>query len=163
MQSKLLHCFKCPISTNFSVLQASVEKRLVEIFTESLKFRLENNVKGNDFLGSLIDLRQAGAVTDREIISHLGNFYVDGVDTSGIILHFVLYELAGNPEVQEKLKKEVDDVMEKNNEIVSFEVIQGMKYLDAVVNGEETRNSWVEMSFYGEFQKLSDFIWLYHS
>lgn len=62
--------------------------------------------------------------------------FVDGIETSGIVLHFTLYELAANPEIQENLKKEIDEALKtKDNEIISIETIQAMKYLDAVFNG----------------------------
>lgn len=49
-------------------------------------------------------------------------------------LHFVLYEIAGNSEIQETLRNEIIDINDDEN--VTFETIQGMKYLEAVVNGK---------------------------
>lgn len=121
-------------SKYYSILQASTDKRIASIISESLKYRTENNIVGNDFLSALLSLKQAGTITDREIISHVGTLYVDGVETSAFILHYALYEIAAHPEVQENLRRELD---EANCDTVTFEVIQGLKYLDAVLNGKD--------------------------
>lgn len=81
-------------------------------------------------------MKRSGVLTDGDIISHVGTVFVDGTDTSANVLHFVLYELAANPETQDILKKEIDEMWISNEgETISFESIQGMKYLDALMNG----------------------------
>lgn len=80
-------------------------------------------------------MKQSGVFNDHDVISHIANLYVDGVESSAIMLHYVLYELAVNTEIQEKLRAELDEVLEKNNDTITFEIIQDMKYLDAVFNG----------------------------
>lgn len=120
-----------------SLISYTTEKRLSAIFSESLEYRIKNNIDRNDFLSGLLALKQSGAFTDRDIICQIATLYVDGVESSAIILHYVLYELAANAETQEKLRMEVDEVLEKNNGMITFETIQDMKYLDAVLNGNE--------------------------
>lgn len=44
-------------------------------------------------------------------------------------------ELAQNFDVQEKLRKEIDEVIEKHGPSASYDVVMNMKYLDMVVNG----------------------------
>lgn len=98
--------------------------------------RTESAADCNDYLGALISLKKSGDVTDSDLISHIGSLFIDGVETSAFMLHFVLYELAAHPEVQENLKKEIDEALKTNDsELISFETLQGMKYLDAVING----------------------------
>lgn len=83
-------------------------------------------------------MKQSGVITDRDMISYIATLYMDGVETSGVIFHYVLYELAANPEVQEKLRMEIEEVLKRNDGMITFEIIQDMKYLDAVFNGKET-------------------------
>jgi len=47
-----------------------------------------------------------------------------------------MYDLACNPDVQQKLKEEVDSVMKQCNRELSLNVIQNMEYLDMVFQGE---------------------------
>lgn len=62
-------------------------------------------------------------------------FFVDGAETSSTTASFALYELARNPDVQEKLRNEIDNVLEKYNGVLSFEAITDMKYLFQVIEG----------------------------
>ena len=62
-------------------------------------------------------------------------FLVAGYDTTGATLAFALYQLAKNPEVQERLRDEIQEVtngdLEKN---LSYDDLQTMTYLDQVIN-----------------------------
>lgn len=50
-------------------------------------------------------------------------------------MHFILYELASNPEAQSKLRQEVKKAFDENNGSISYEQLQNLSYLDAVFNG----------------------------
>lgn len=55
-----------------------------------------------------------------------------------------MYELAANPDIQEIVRKEVDDALKTDSEeeTLTFESIQAMKYLDAVLNGNSKIYDW---------------------
>lgn len=54
---------------------------------------------------------------------------------------FTGHELAVNPDIQERLRREVDDVNEKlNGQPLSYETLQSMKYLDMVIS--ESLRKW---------------------
>lgn len=46
-----------------------------------------------------------------------------------------LYEMALNPNVQDKLRKEIKEFHAKNNGNVTYEEVKKMKYLDKVFKG----------------------------
>jgi len=46
-----------------------------------------------------------------------------------------LYELAYRNDIQEKLRKEINDVLERHNGEINYDAINEMTYLDQVVNG----------------------------
>lgn len=48
---------------------------------------------------------------------------------------FALYELARNPEVQEKARQEINEVLKRHNWKVTYEAIQEMNYLKQVLDG----------------------------
>jgi cytochrome P450 family 6 len=66
-------------------------------------------------------------------------FLQGGFDTSGSTLSFALYELAMHPEIQQSLRAEILQVMSKNDDNLTYDVIKNMSYLDRVVSGEELR------------------------
>ncbi len=58
---------------------------------------------------------------------------VAGYDTTGTTLAFAIYELSKNPDVQERLRNEVEDVVGDAEEI-TYDHIQSMTYLDQVIS-----------------------------
>lgn len=51
-------------------------------------------------------------------------------------MHFALYELARNPELQERTRKEIREVLQKYNGQLTYEAFQEMIYLRQVIDGE---------------------------
>lgn len=51
-------------------------------------------------------------------------------------MHFALYELARNPELQERTRKEIREVLQKYNGKLTYEAFQEMIYLRQVIDGE---------------------------
>lgn len=59
--------------------------------------------------------------------------FVEGYETSSSVLGFAIYELARNPDIQERLHEELTDVLAKYDGKFTFEALQEMDYLDNVV------------------------------
>jgi cytochrome P450 family 6 len=51
-------------------------------------------------------------------------------------MSFCLYELALNPSIQEYVQKEIDAVLKKHGNKITYEAIQEMGYLDNTVSGK---------------------------
>ena len=64
-------------------------------------------------------------------------FLLAGYVTSGSTLSFALYELALHPEIQQRLRAEILQVLSKHDGKLTYDGIQDMSYLDRVVSGEE--------------------------
>jgi cytochrome P450 family 6 len=64
-------------------------------------------------------------------------FLAAGFESSGSTLSFALYELALHPEIQQRLREEIQQVLRKHDGNVTYDGIQDMTYLDMVVSGEE--------------------------
>jgi hypothetical protein len=76
--------------------------------------------------------------TDDDIAAQALTFFADGYETSSTALAILMYDLACNPEVQERLREEVDSVMNKHNGQLNLDIIQEMEYLDMVVQGNSS-------------------------
>lgn len=57
---------------------------------------------------------------------------------------FCLYELALNPDVQEKLRLEIREVLSENDDKLTYESILEMKYLQMVIDGKYLNKGFFE-------------------
>ncbi|KAL5273918.1 hypothetical protein ACFFRR_000592 [Megaselia abdita] len=90
--------------------------------------------RGIDILGSN-DLKCSNKWTDDEIVAQALFFFFSGFESVASVLCFISQELMENPEVQEKVKKEIRSVLkELNGDQLTYEVLKGMKYLDCVIS-----------------------------
>ncbi|XP_054154614.1 cytochrome P450 3A24-like [Oppia nitens] len=72
-----------------------------------------------------------GQLSIAELVSQCLVFLSGGYETTTNALSIASYLLAKNPEVQEKLFKEVDNYYKHNN--VDYDILNSLKYLDAVI------------------------------
>lgn len=63
-------------------------------------------------------------------------FFFAGYATQNLTLSTALLELARHPEVQEKLRVEIDRQIQKENGKISYDSLKKMKYLEQVILGE---------------------------
>lgn len=64
------------------------------------------------------------------------DFFFAGFETSSTTMAFTLYELARNPEIQEKLRTEILDILKDSNDEFSYEALQKMSFLEQTISGE---------------------------
>jgi len=63
-------------------------------------------------------------------------FFVAGFETSSNTMTFCLYELSLHQDIQDRLREEIDFVLQKHDGKLTYEGIQEMEYLDKVVSGK---------------------------
>lgn len=69
--------------------------------------------------------------TNDELVAQCLIFFLAGFDTTSSTLSFAAYELATNPDIQDRLRKEVQATKESlNGEDLTYEALLKMKYLD---------------------------------
>ncbi|XP_023709398.1 probable cytochrome P450 6a14 isoform X4 [Cryptotermes secundus] len=141
-----------------STLDSDVSKYFLKMVQETVEYREKNNVKRNDFMQLLIQLKEKGSLDseqgaeDRteEEMNGIGEtadglsmssmaaqafaFFLAGFETSSTTMTFCLYELSVNPDIQERLRTEIDTVLEKHDGKISYEAVQEMSFLDKVVS-----------------------------
>jgi cytochrome P450 family 6 len=63
-------------------------------------------------------------------------FFIAGFETSSNTMAFCLYEMALHPDMQERVRADIDAVLRKHGGEITYEAITEMEYLDKVVSGE---------------------------
>jgi hypothetical protein len=62
-------------------------------------------------------------------------FFLGGFETSSTTMMFCMYELSLHQDMQDRVREEIDDVLQKHDGKITYESIQEMEYLDKVVSG----------------------------
>jgi cytochrome P450 family 6 len=72
------------------------------------------------------------------IAAHVFVFFVAGFETSSTTMTFCLHELARNPDIQERVRNEIDTVLDRHGGNVTYESVFEMEYLEKFVDGKST-------------------------
>ncbi|XP_050068638.1 probable cytochrome P450 9f2 [Anopheles maculipalpis] len=85
--------------------------------------------------------------TDDDLTAQCTVFFFGGYDTVSTLSAFMAHELAVNPDVQERLRKEIDTVRTSigGSDKLTYETLQSMRYLDMVAY--ETLRKWTPAPF----------------
>lgn len=85
--------------------------------------------------------------TDDDVTAQCTVFFFGGYDTVSTLSAFMAHELAVHPDVQERLRAEIDTVRTAlgDTEKLSYETLQAMRYLDMVAM--ETLRKWTPAPF----------------
>jgi len=71
-----------------------------------------------------------------ELAAQVFIFFIGGFETSSTTMSFCLYELAINPDIQQLVQDDIDNVLQKHDGEITYEAIQQMEYLDKTVAGK---------------------------
>uniref|UniRef100_A0A1I8NQM9 Cytochrome P450 n=1 Tax=Stomoxys calcitrans TaxID=35570 RepID=A0A1I8NQM9_STOCA len=118
-------------------------KDLIEFYSrivrQTVEYRERHNVKRNDFLDLLIELKNSPAeegefsLSMEDVIAQAFVFFIGGFETSSSTMTFTLFEMAHNPVVQEKARQDVRTTLEKHNGKFTYESLNEMQYIRQVV------------------------------
>jgi len=133
------------------ITDPDVSKFFIGVVKETVDYREKNDVKRNDFMNLLLQIKNFGQITDdndetapstnlgmltfNELAAQSFVFFIAGFETSSTAMSFCLHELCKNETVQNKLRTEIMQVLEKHNGEVTYDAVMEMRYLDNVVNG----------------------------
>ena len=130
----------------FGITPPDVTEFFMKVVEDTVKYRESNNIVRKDFMQLLIDIKNNKLVgeegvkqdgttlTMRELAAQSFVFFVAGFETSSTTMTFAMYELARQPEIQERLREEINIVLAKHGGKVTYDAIQEMKYMDTVIN-----------------------------
>ncbi|XP_025832386.1 probable cytochrome P450 6a13 isoform X2 [Agrilus planipennis] len=146
---KLIKWLKIPFA------KPDVQKFFIGLVKETIEFRDRTHTERNDFMQLLMKLRNEqlkvessvngsnsgsnniafyqNGLSVEDIAAQAFVFFIAGFETSSTTLNFFMYELAINPEIQDKLRNEIKQVLAKHNGQITYEAVQEMTYLDQCV------------------------------
>uniref|UniRef100_A0A6E8W1Q2 Cytochrome P450 n=1 Tax=Anopheles coluzzii TaxID=1518534 RepID=A0A6E8W1Q2_ANOCL len=117
-----------------SASEKTVQEDLLQSFLKnrekSSTYRVDSPFKNfhvNSILSSVLD------ATQTEITAHALTIFLEGFETSSVVLGFALYRLAKSPEVQQNLYNEVKKRIDANGGQLDFDALQQLEYLDWVM------------------------------
>ncbi|XP_051173283.1 cytochrome P450 6k1-like [Leptopilina boulardi] len=127
----------------FSLLGPLFKDREMDNFFTSLikdtmKYRKENNIIRHDFVDLLRYVKENPEkiddieMTDSLVAAQCFVFFAAGFETSSTTMSNALYEIALNPPVQDKLQKEIQQVLSKSDGKLTYDNVKSMKYLHKV-------------------------------
>lgn len=156
---------------NLTLSQGSAGQSFRNIILDTIKTREQNNIQRPDMINILMQIKngtlkpshernekekEAFATTeesnmekiadnynwtDDEIVAQCLTFFLAGIDGAPTIISFAAYELAVNPDIQQKLYEEILETSEQmGGKRVNYDALQKMKYLDQVIS--ETLRKW---------------------
>lgn len=144
---------------HMSHLSTEFKEHMFEIVKNTMEYREKNHVNRKDFIQLLMELRKTGKIKGDDISSEctktedetssadefmtmeqcaaqVAIFYLAGFDTTASAIANCVYELCRNPELMQRLQNEIDEMMEKHNNVLSFENIKDLPFLDSCVLGK---------------------------
>jgi len=118
------------------IIDHKFEKFLSTLCKDLVKQRRLRKMQYNDVLNNLIEVAAEHTEMTEEIMyKTCVQFFTDGYDSAAQTFGVLLYYLTINPDIQEKLQSDIDDLFETDapGEEISQEDINNMKYLDQVI------------------------------
>lgn len=106
----------------------------MKVFKDTVDHREKSNIARTDYVQLTLQLKQKGKLTINEMAAESLISYVAGYHTAGSVMTFVLYELALNRDIQERLRQEIIDSLAENNGTFTYDSVSQMKYLEMVVS-----------------------------
>ncbi|XP_012531214.2 cytochrome P450 9e2-like [Monomorium pharaonis] len=123
---------------NIKLIDDCTNAFFVNLVADTVRTREEKGIIRPDMIQLLMDSRSkrepGRELTILNMTSQAFIFFFAGFDSSSTLMSFAAHEIAVNPDVQEKLQIEIDQVLEDTNGQPSYEAINEMKYLNAVIN-----------------------------
>ncbi|KOX73627.1 Cytochrome P450 6B1 [Melipona quadrifasciata] len=110
-------------------LPKSMDRYFRNVVSENLKIRRNDSTPR---IGDVID--------EENVTAHAVFLYLEGLETTSITMNFICHDLATNPEIQEKLRKEVRSTIEKHGGL-TFEALKDMTYMNQVISESQRLHS----------------------
>ncbi|XP_076241058.1 uncharacterized protein LOC143183426 [Calliopsis andreniformis] len=118
--------------------RTKITKFFTRVISETINYREQNNIVRPDFVNILMELKKHPdklpnlELTDSILAAQAFLFFAAGFETSSTTIGHALYEMALNPDMQDKLRQEIKESFVKTNGEFKYEDVKQMRYLDKV-------------------------------
>jgi cytochrome P450 family 6 len=138
---------------NLKIVNPILSTFFMKVIKDTVEYREKNNIHRKDFMHLLLQLKNRGklvddgsilndkdnkgedtALTMNELAAQAFVFFLAGFETSSTTMTFCLFELASNPDIQEKLRQEVNDILDKYDNKLTYDGVMEMHYMEKVIN-----------------------------
>ncbi|CAJ0589978.1 unnamed protein product [Cylicocyclus nassatus] len=85
------------------------------------------------FLDMMLDMNAKGELSMDGVQEEVDTFTFEGHDTTSASINWFLHLMGANPDIQEKVHREVDEVLGEVDRPVTYEDIGNLKYLEACI------------------------------
>ncbi|XP_011297979.1 cytochrome P450 9e2-like [Fopius arisanus] len=115
-------------------LSKETNKFFINLIHDTVTMRDERGVMRPDMIQLLMRARDSSGIKIDmdDIVAQAFIFFLAGFDTTSTLMSFLCHQLAYHPAVQQKLREEVDEVLEDKE--FSYEMLAKLKYMDMVIN-----------------------------
>ncbi|XP_014477351.1 PREDICTED: cytochrome P450 9e2-like [Dinoponera quadriceps] len=108
------------------------------VIKSTIDTRDTENITRPDMIQLMMDIRgkreAEKELTIEEMTAQAFVFFLAGFETTSTAMSFITQVILDKPDVQAKLRQEIDNVLENSNGEVTYEAINHLEYLDAVIS-----------------------------
>nr|XP_023020276.1 cytochrome P450 6a2-like [Leptinotarsa decemlineata] len=121
------------------LLKKEVSEFFITVVRDAMKYREEMKLFRPDLLELLMNIKNEtksspNPLTDNQLIAEIFDFFLASLDTSSATISFTLFELGKNPDIQEKVRLEIEGISNKHNGKLNTDSLAEMKYLHQIIN-----------------------------
>lgn len=120
-----------------SFLSPRADKFFKTLVYNTVKERDEKGIVRPDMINLLLqarDNKNGIEMNTDDITAQAFIFFLAGFDTSSHFMCFISHVLSHNPEIQDRLRDEVDTIWAEESGNMSYEMLARMKYMDMVLS-----------------------------
>uniref|UniRef100_A0A1A9V3C8 Cytochrome P450 n=1 Tax=Glossina austeni TaxID=7395 RepID=A0A1A9V3C8_GLOAU len=108
-----------------------------------LEEREKSGIKRHDLIDILVDFKNQTKNQPRQddlkfegdlLVAQAAIFFTAGFESTSATMSFALYELAKHSEMQEKLRKEVRDVLSQSRGKITQQIIESLEYMQMIID-----------------------------
>lgn len=122
-----------------SIFDMEAMRYFQEVASTTAKFRQSNNIEKKDVMQMMMKIckkKDSDEVDTRELMNQLLGFFAAGTATTYSTLTFLFHEMVFNPDIQENLRREIHDVLDKYEGRITNETLNEMEYTERCINGK---------------------------
>lgn len=116
-----------------------VSEFFMKVVKDTVEYREREQIQRNDFMNLLIELKNRNdndGLTLEQVAAQAFVFFLAGFETSSSTMSFALYELAIHQDMQTKARQEIQEVLSKYDNKLTYEGVKELKYLQQILYGK---------------------------